>query len=552
MITPISDATSPSNTHTGTTSTQKRKRRTFQYVSRYFIEAQQEAKSMIKVRSRKRRKLDTNEDRDVESPSEVSEEQQDRVGEVRASMKVVSKRTKHMKGKEVGDTETGTSETTKSHEQGKDSAKLRSASISTIKGRKPRSKNATDEELADKCKSERSNSWDASLAEQEAVPWQQVLAAPREEQQAVFQRIFYGLNVDALSSDSDLTDVPDDLGPDPFKTPPPSRKRGLRQYHTPSEGKKAEVVAVKESRVPLKSHSKPKSGLTKSPYFPHPHKPRPHFLSTLPFPPLHLERFGLMQERLCHDPFRLLLATIFLNKTPGQRAMPVFFKLMEKYPTPEKLAEAEQADVTAIIQQLGFQNQRARKCIAMSKKWVEAPPVEGRRWRKPGYPMKGDGKNIKADEVVGDEDERVAWEISHLPGLGPYSHDSWRMFCRDELRNLATAYNGEGAKEDFEPEWKRVLPADKELRAWMTWMWMKEGWIWNKETGERTKASEELMELARGKGNIVLESEASTLLVKSLDEEQPTPLKLPRKEKKDVRVEAPAGDFIPPTSAVAT
>lgn len=86
----------------------------------------------------------------------------------------------------------------------------------------------------------------------------------------------------------------------------------------------------------------------------------------------------------------------------------------------------------------------------------------------------------------------------------------------------------------------------------MTWMWMKEGWIWNKETGERTKASEELMELARGKGNIVLESEASTLLVKSLDEEQPTPLKLPRKEKKDVRVEAPAGDFIPPTSAVAT
>lgn len=76
-------------------------------------------------------------------------------------------------------------------------------------------------------------------------------------------------------------------------------------------------------------------------------------------------------------------------------------------------------------------------------------------------------------------------------------------------------------------------------------MWMKEGWIWNKETGERTKASDELMELAKGKGNVVLESDNSTLLVKSLHEDQPSPMKLSSPEKKDVRVEAPAGDFMP-------
>lgn len=367
-------------------------------------------------------------------------------------------------------------------------------------------------------------------------------------QQHTPHRIFFGLDVDALSSDSDLTDVPHDIGPDPFLHAPRSRLQAKkrRARKTRSSASHIEVVAVKEK----KTKPKLRTGLTKSPYFPHAHKARPTFLSTLPFPPLHLDRFGLMQERLCHDPFRLLLATIFLNKTPGARAMPIFFKLMEKYPTPEKLGEAEQADVTNIIHELGFQNQRAAKCIAMAKRWVQDPPVKGRRWRKKDYPVKGDGKDVKSEEIIDDEDTRVAWEISHLPGLGPYSHDSWRMFCRDELRGLASAYNGEdaqniGDKHDFEPEWKRVLPTDKELRAWMTWMWMKEGFVWNKETGQKTRASDELMELARGKDNIVLESGANTLQVKSLNEDQPSPMKLAGNEKADVRIEAPAGDFVP-------
>lgn len=350
-------------------------------------------------------------------------------------------------------------------------------------------------------------------------------------------RIVLGVNIDELSSDSDLTDVPDDIGPDPFLSTPRTKK-GRRSRKDRSD---AELVAVKE---PVPKSKAKKSSLTKSPYFPHPHKPRPTFLSTLPFPPLHHARFGLMQERLHRDPFRLLLATIFLNKTPGARAMPIFFRLMERYPAPQDLANAVQADVTEIIHELGFQNQRARKCIAMAQMWVQEAPVKGRRWRKMGYPMKGDGKDVKEGESIADEDERVAWEISKLPGLGPYSHDSWRMFCRDQLRGLSSGYNGEDSEHGFEPEWKRVLPADKELRAWMTWMWMKEGWVWNKETGERTKASEELMALANAQGNVVLESDNNTLMVKSLDDSKPSTAQLREGVKKDMRVEVPAGDFI--------
>jgi endonuclease III len=340
-------------------------------------------------------------------------------------------------------------------------------------------------------------------------------------------RIYYGLNIDELSSDSSLTDVPEDIGPDPF----------LQDVTLPRLPSLVQAVKVKTKKVQVP---------TKSPYFASPHKHRPTFLSTLPFPPLSHEKFGLMQERLADDPFRLLVATIFLNKTPGERAMPVFYQLMSRYPTPTDLANAEVSDVTSIIYVLGFQNQRARKCVAMAKVWVEKPPECGKRYKKQNYPSKGDGRDVGNAEVLDDNDRRVAWEISHLPGLGPYSHDSWRMFCRDKLRDLAKNWNGEGAEnpDSFEPEWKRVVPLDKELRAWLTWMWLKEGWVWNKETGERTKASEELMSMARGGGIVVEEKDSRHLTVKTVQEDELQDLK--RKNK----VERTAGDFLPEPSDI--
>lgn len=349
-----------------------------------------------------------------------------------------------------------------------------------------------------------------------------VLATPPVTPALPRPRVYYGVNIDEFSSDSSLTDVPDDIGPDPFLLTPPSR---------PSS---SQVQAVK---IKTPKGSTP----TQSPYFPKPHKHRPTFLSTLPFPPLSHETFGLMQERLAHDPFRLLVATIFLNKTPGERAMPVFYQLMSRYPAPTDLANADVGDITSIIYELGFQNQRARKCVAMAKVWIENPPVRGRRYRKHNYPLKGDGKDVKPEEVLDDKDDRVAWEISHLPGLGPYSHDSWRMFCRDELRGVAESWNGEGVGNfpAFEPEWKRVVPLDKELRAYLTWMWLKEGWVWNKETGRRTKASDELMAIARGGGIVVEEKDSNHLIVKNVGEDDVDILK------DDKKVGRTAGDYLP-------
>ncbi|KAK4966533.1 hypothetical protein LTR28_003241 [Elasticomyces elasticus] len=219
---------------------------------------------------------------------------------------------------------------------------------------------------------------------------------------------------------------------------------------------------------------------------------------TRPFPSLSAPRFGLIQEELASDPFRLLIAVTLLNKTTGRAAVPVFRELMETYPTPSDLAGAEHEDVSQMIYHLGFQNQRAEKLIRLAQTWVEQPPTRGRRFRTRDYPVKGDHRPIKPKEILDDADECAgALEVGHFPGCGPYAWDSWRIFCRDKLRGVADGYNKEGNDApEFEPEWKRVVPLDKELRACLKWMWLREGWEWDPSTGEKKLASSELLSRA--------------------------------------------------------
>ncbi|KAK1143609.1 hypothetical protein N8T08_006219 [Aspergillus melleus] len=250
-----------------------------------------------------------------------------------------------------------------------------------------------------------------------------------------------------------------------------------------------------------------------------PPKASPYFFSPLlqpesclPFPPTEFPAFGLVQEQLAHDPFKLLIATIFLNRTRGGVALPVLFRVFDYYPTVEAMAAADLSDLVSMIRCLGFQNQRAKKCIGLAQTWLAWPPTRDKRYRKLHYPCRMDGRDIAENECIGDDDPRVAWEIAHLPGVGAYSLDSWRIFCRDELRGVAKDWKGSDAMEPgFVPEWKSVLPQDKELRAYLTWMWLKEGWVWDRETGKRTRGSEKLMRAAR-RGGVAHEENGNWIL----------------------------------------
>lgn len=223
-------------------------------------------------------------------------------------------------------------------------------------------------------------------------------------------------------------------------------------------------------------------------------------ISCIPFPPLSSSSFGLVQESLAHTPFRLLIAVIFLNKTRGSVALPVFYDLMSRYPTPAAVAAAKHEDILGIIQHLGLQNQRARKIVSVAQTWLDHPPERGKRYRCLHYPNRDDGKDIRPNEVLPEEekDTRIAWEVAHLPGLGAYAFDSWRIFCRDELRGL------EPDEEDG--EWTRVVPLDKELRAYLRWRWLKLGWEWDPLTGKKKRADERAL-AEMGKGGVIIEAD---------------------------------------------
>lgn len=255
-------------------------------------------------------------------------------------------------------------------------------------------------------------------------------------------------------------------------------------------------------------------------------------VSALPVPSLTANKFGLVQEKLAADPFRLLIALVFLIRTPGKTAIPVFEDVMKRWPTPWELAAADPADIKAMIYKLGLCGQRCEMIQKYARMWFTQPPTKDVRYGVKDYPRKGDGKDVASGELFGPELEArlgtsdmyesdqngsepivktkargdgTSWEIGHLT-LGKYAIDSWRIFCRDVLLGRAEDWKGKGRDPDFQPEWMRVLPDDKELRACLRWMWMKEGWWWDPNTGDKTILSED-MERAVNEGRVQYDDE---------------------------------------------
>ncbi|XP_061760261.1 methyl-CpG-binding domain protein 4 isoform X2 [Nerophis ophidion] len=94
--------------------------------------------------------------------------------------------------------------------------------------------------------------------------------------------------------------------------------------------------------------------------------------------------FNLVQETLFHDPWKLLVATIFLNKTN------------------EVARQADWKPLAELLKPLGLFEIRAKIIIRFSDEYLS------KQWR---YPIK-------------------------LHGIGKYGNDSYRIFCVDEWRQV--------------------------------------------------------------------------------------------------------------------
>ncbi|KAI0526064.1 DNA glycosylase [Xylaria bambusicola] len=286
----------------------------------------------------------------------------------------------------------------------------------------------------------------------------------------------------------------------------------------PPKARQDQTPTRKVAKSPYFEGPKPAATPTDSLSSKSPRKRPPRgIVSCLPFPRLDAPRFGLIQEELATDPFRLLVAVTFLVRTSGKAAIPVFRELMEEYPTPSALASASAADIEAKIKHLGLGHVRAATIQRFARLWMENPPRKGVRYAVKNY--QGQSADYLKEEGDGDnycveDGKEMQWEIGHMT-QGPYALDSWRIFCRDVLRGEAEDWNGGGREGEFQPEWMRVLPKDKELRACLRWMWMREGFQWDPDTGDKVVLSDELRRAVQ-EGRVEYEYDTGDL--KILDE----------------------------------
>ena len=126
--------------------------------------------------------------------------------------------------------------------------------------------------------------------------------------------------------------------------------------------------------------------------------------------------FDLVQEKLYTQPWKLLVATIFLNKTNNKVSLPILWQFFKLWPTPEAASTADPVQVAQLLQPMGLHNLRAKLIVRFSWEFLN------KDWR---YPVE-------------------------LYGIGKYGNDSYRIFCVEE--------------------WKEVKPSDKKLNLYHDWI----------------------------------------------------------------------------------
>ncbi|KAK2840861.1 hypothetical protein Q7C36_012440 [Tachysurus vachellii] len=127
--------------------------------------------------------------------------------------------------------------------------------------------------------------------------------------------------------------------------------------------------------------------------------------------------FNLVQETLFHDPWKLLVATIFLNRTSGKLAIPMLWQFFERYPSAEVTRSSDWKPLADLMQPLGLNSLRAKTLVRFSDEFLT------KSWRYP----------------------------EELYGIGKYGNDSYRIFCVGE--------------------WRQVTPKDHKLNKYHAWLW---------------------------------------------------------------------------------
>ncbi|KAH7309401.1 hypothetical protein B0J17DRAFT_606296 [Rhizoctonia solani] len=258
----------------------------------------------------------------------------------------------------------------------------------------------------------------------------------------------------------------------------------------------------------------------------------------------------LIQERVCNDPWKIIVATTLLNKTSGKAALPIFWELIKRWPTPKALAQASAPCLMELLRPIGTQFVRMSRLIRLSNAYTMHPPTlipELRPKTKHTFQIAladptenslASGKRPKGDKEIGMVELKTSGSshisakeysavqktspIAHLPFTGPYAIDSFRIFSpaldgggagarveeqlgritcltelgpysrsQDDFDEAPSWYNSGALRvvDDGDAEWRKAWgPDDKQLRRYLVWRWAIEGIEYDPETHTRRPA----------------------------------------------------------------
>jgi Predicted EndoIII-related endonuclease len=123
--------------------------------------------------------------------------------------------------------------------------------------------------------------------------------------------------------------------------------------------------------------------------------------------------FGLLEELFVHDPWRLLLSTILLNRTCREQVDFVMFQLLEIYPSPQSMEHGDVMIISDIIRSLGIRHRRAKTLVQFSREYNAMLST------------------FKLQESLGIDE--IAFHLSRngilgLHGCGNYAADAYEIF----------------------------------------------------------------------------------------------------------------------------
>ena len=126
--------------------------------------------------------------------------------------------------------------------------------------------------------------------------------------------------------------------------------------------------------------------------------------------------YGLIQEDLWPDEWKILVSCMLLNQTTRTQLEKVRGTFFQKWPTPQALLQSSPEEIGEVIKPLGFWRRRPKSLLKFSEQYLN------KDWNDP----------------------------KELHGVGKYASDAWHIFIKGD--------------------WNTVQPNDHALNWYHDWL----------------------------------------------------------------------------------